>query len=243
MINIVLVSLRDSLLSWKPYHFPVCESSKIAVDAQSRNLDLDRAASDVVTEVLELVTDTDADQIPELADSGMVNVFFLRVSSGSKSTRSSSYLVLLLLRDRGPSRRFGGRRMLSSKITWLANCSSAPRMHLAASCMPQRYRHVPKWPTPVLAYLAPPRDCVEVLSQAGSKQPGWLNTGTWLSSLCYCCYEFNVICGRNKPPFHKLRTTFIGAFLPLTRWEPIVAAMMLRRSELLRELNRRPSAY
>jgi len=66
------------------------------VDAQSRNLDLDRAASDVVTEVLELVTDTDADQIPELADSGMVKVFFLRVSSGSKSTRSSSYLVLLL---------------------------------------------------------------------------------------------------------------------------------------------------
>jgi len=68
----------------------------------------------------------------------------------TKSTRSSSHVVLLMLRDRRSSRRFGGGRMLQSKMIWLADCSSAPQMHLGVSRMPQRYRHVPKRPTPVL---------------------------------------------------------------------------------------------
>jgi len=48
------------------------------------------------------------------------------------------------------SRQFGGRRLLQSKIIWLAECSLAPQMHLDVSSMPQRYSHVPKRPTPVL---------------------------------------------------------------------------------------------
>jgi len=45
-------------------------------------------------------------------------------------SRSSSHLVLLMSGDRRSSRQFGGRRMLQSKIIWLADCSSAPQMHL-----------------------------------------------------------------------------------------------------------------
>ena len=37
---------------------------------------------------------------------------------------------------------------------WLADCHSAPQMHLGVSRMPQRYRHVPKRPTPVLSLLS-----------------------------------------------------------------------------------------
>ena len=69
----------------------------------------------------------------------------------TKSTRSSSHLMLLMSGDRRSSRQFGERRMLQSKIIWLADCSSAPQMHLGVSRMPQRYRRVPKRPTPVLS--------------------------------------------------------------------------------------------
>jgi len=51
----------------------------------------------------------------------------------TKSTRSSSHLVLLKLGDRRSARRFGGRKMLQSKIKWLADCSSAPQMDLGVS--------------------------------------------------------------------------------------------------------------
>ena len=59
----------------------------------------------------------------------------------TKSTRSSSNLVLLMSGDRRSSRQFGGRRMLQSKIIWSADCSSALQMYLGASSMPQWYRH------------------------------------------------------------------------------------------------------
>ena len=52
------------------------------------------------------------------------------------------------------SRQFGGRRMLQSKIIWLADCSSAPQVHLGVSGMPQRYRYVPKRPTPFLSLFS-----------------------------------------------------------------------------------------
>jgi len=56
--------------------------------------------------------------------------------------------------DRRSSRQFEGRRMVQSKVIWLAGCSSAPQMHLGVSWMPQRYRHVPKRPTPVLSLFS-----------------------------------------------------------------------------------------
>jgi len=46
--------------------------------------------------------------------------------------------------DHRSSGRFGERRMLQSQIRWLTDNSSAPQMHLGASNMRQRYRHVPK---------------------------------------------------------------------------------------------------
>jgi len=56
------------------------------------------------------------------------DIFFLRVAAiQTKSTRSSSHLVLLMSRDRRSSRQFGGRRMLQSKIIWLADCSQRHR--------------------------------------------------------------------------------------------------------------------
>ena len=55
-----------------------------------------------------------------------------------------------MLGDRRSSRRFGGQRMSQSSIVWIADCSLAPQMHLGVSSMPQRWRHVPKRPTPVL---------------------------------------------------------------------------------------------
>jgi len=40
----------------------------------------------------------------------------------TKPTRPSNHLVLLKLGSRRSSRQFGGRRMLQSKIIWLADC-------------------------------------------------------------------------------------------------------------------------
>ena len=48
----------------------------------------------------------------------------------------------------------GGGGCYKLKIIWLADCSSAPQMHLGVSSMPHRYRHVPKWPTPVLSLFS-----------------------------------------------------------------------------------------
>ena len=42
------------------------------------------------------------------------------------------------------------RRMSQSKIIWLADCSSAPQMHLGVSNKNLWYKRVPKRPTPVL---------------------------------------------------------------------------------------------
>jgi len=67
-------------------------------------------------------------------------IFFLRVSSGSDKIHK----VLKPLR----------RRMPQSRIIWMADCSSAPQTHLGVSSMPQRYRHVPKRPTPVLTLFS-----------------------------------------------------------------------------------------
>ena len=44
--------------------------------------------------------------------------------------------------------------MLQSNVIRLADCSSAPQMHLGVSSMPQRYRHVPKGPTPLLSLFS-----------------------------------------------------------------------------------------
>ena len=57
-------------------------------------------------------------------------------------------------RDRRSCRQFGGRRILQSKIICLADCSLAPQMELGVSRMPQRYRHVPKRPTPILSLFS-----------------------------------------------------------------------------------------
>ena len=82
-----------------------------------------------------------------------------------------------MLGDRRSSRQFGGRRMLQSKIIWLADCSSAPEMHLGVSSMPQPYRHVPKRPTPVLSLFSAAHRFRIALSQTGGKWQGWLKTG------------------------------------------------------------------
>ena len=97
----------------------------------------------------------------------------------TKSTKSSSHLVLLMSGNRRPSRQFGRRRMLQSKIIRLVDCSSAPQMHLGVSRMPQRCRHVPKRPMPVLSlqYSVLPTDYGVTLSQTGDKRQGWPKTG------------------------------------------------------------------
>jgi len=69
----------------------------------------------------------------------------------TKSTWSSSHLVLLMVAERRSFSQFGGRRMSQSKIIWLTDCSSAPQMHLGVSSMPQRDRYVPKRSTQVLS--------------------------------------------------------------------------------------------
>ena len=58
--------------------------------------------------------------------------------------------------------------MLQSKIVRLAYCSSAPQMHLGVSSMPQRYKHVPKRPAPVLNLF-----CARL---RGSSEPGGSRT-------------------------------------------------------------------
>jgi len=58
----------------KTLQLQVYESSKTAVTAQSITLAADQVASSVVAEALELVTDTEADHMPELADSDRVNI-------------------------------------------------------------------------------------------------------------------------------------------------------------------------
>jgi len=72
--------------------------------------------------------------------------------------------------DRSSSRQFGGRRMLQSKIIWLADCSSAPQMHLGVSSMPQRYMHVPKRLAPVLSLVSATHRL------RGSSEPGGRQT-------------------------------------------------------------------
>jgi len=76
------------------------------------------------------------------------------LSAQTKPARSSSHLVSLMSGDRRSSRQCGGRRMLQSKILWLADCPPASQMHLGVSRMPQRYRHVSKRPTPVLGLFS-----------------------------------------------------------------------------------------
>jgi len=71
----------------------------------------------------------------------------------TKHTRSSSHLVLLMSGDRRSSRRFGGRKMLQSKMRRLADCVSAPQMHMCVFSAPQRCRLVPKRPTALLGLL------------------------------------------------------------------------------------------
>jgi len=62
-------------VSWKPNNFQVSQSSKTKATAQA----IDQLASRVVAEILDLVSDIDADQIQELADSDLVNVIVVSV--------------------------------------------------------------------------------------------------------------------------------------------------------------------
>jgi len=75
--------------------------------------------------------------------------FFLRVSGGSDKIHKV-LKPFSVVDVSGPQVFQAVRRMSQSKITWMANCSSAQQMHLDVSSMPQRCRHVPKPPTPVL---------------------------------------------------------------------------------------------
>jgi len=96
----------------------------------------------------------------------------------TKSTRSWSYLLLLMTGDRRSFKQFGGRRMLQSKIIWLADCSSAPQMHLGVSSMLQRYRHLPKRPTPVLSVFSATHRL------RGSSEPGGRQTAGMTKNWC-----------------------------------------------------------
>jgi len=71
------------------------------------------------------------------------NVFFLRVSSGSNKIHKV-FKPCSVVDVRGPQVFQDVRRTLQSKIIWLADCCSAPQMHLGVYSMPQRYRLVLK---------------------------------------------------------------------------------------------------
>jgi len=105
----------------------------------------------------------------------------------TKSTRSSSHLVSLMSGDRRSSGQLGGRRMLQSKIIRLADCSSAPQMHLGVSRMPQRYRHVPKRPTQFLSLFSAthrPRGSSEPDSVSELHTHHCTTPGQWTWFLC-----------------------------------------------------------
>jgi len=56
---------------------------------------------------------------------------FFRVSGGTNKVLKPFSVVDV--RGRRSSRQFVARRMLQPKIIWLADCSSAPQMHLGVS--------------------------------------------------------------------------------------------------------------
>jgi len=107
---------------------------------------------------------------------------------------------VLMLRDRSSSRQLGGRRMLQSKMILLADCCSAPQMHLGVSSMPLRYRHVPKRPTPVLSLsLFSATHRLRGCSEPDEKQKAGL-TKNWASGVALSLVAFHDS-KRLKPEF------------------------------------------
>ena len=113
-----------------------------------------------------------------------IYVFFFFLPASSDSNKIHKILKpfrVVEVRDRRSSRRFGGRKMLQSKIVWLAHCSPAPQMHLGVSNLPQRYKHVPKVPTPIRGLFSATHR-LPVSSESGGRQTAGV-TKNWTGGL------------------------------------------------------------
>jgi len=92
-----MINFSATEVSWKPNNFQVSESSQTneKETAQSIALAIDQLASSVVAEILDLVSDIDANQIPVLVDSDLVNVIVVSIFQMCTIFNSNETVILV----------------------------------------------------------------------------------------------------------------------------------------------------